>query len=89
MTYRNLQRARYVLTDSVNVAEPGGDGEVGGDGTERRLDGPDVLRLGVERSVVDSRIVNTILCYQDMCQSLFRFLSVTENNKLGTYLHRL
>jgi len=62
---RNItaSKGHSVLTDSMNIAKAGSDGEVFGDGTERRLDRPDVLRLCVQRSVVDGRVVNTILCY--------------------------
>ncbi len=35
------------LVDTVDVSEAGGNGEVGGDLAERRVDVPNILRLGV------------------------------------------
>lgn len=49
------------LVDTVNVAESSGNGEVGGDRGESGVDIVDVLRLGVERVVVNSGVVDTIL----------------------------
>jgi hypothetical protein len=49
------------LVDTVNVAEGGGYGEVGGDWRQGLVDVEDVLRLGIKRVVVDILIVNTIL----------------------------
>lgn len=49
------------LVDTVNVAEAGGDGEVGGDGGEGVEDVEDVLGLGVEGVVVNILVVDTIL----------------------------
>jgi hypothetical protein len=49
------------LVDAVDVAEAGGDGEVGGDGGKSRVHLQDVLGLGVERSVVDVLVVNAVL----------------------------
>ena len=50
----------YLLVDTVNVSEGGGDGKVGGDGGEGGVDLMDVGGLGVERGVVDGRVVNTL-----------------------------
>lgn len=49
------------LVDTVDVTESGGDGEVGGDGGEGRVDIVDVRGLGVEGSVVGVRVVDTVL----------------------------
>lgn len=49
------------LVDTVDVAEAGGDGEVGGDGVEGLVDVVDVLGLGVEGVVVDGLVVDTVL----------------------------
>lgn len=49
------------LVHAVNVAEGGGDGEVGGDGRESGVDVPNVLGLGVEARIVDVGIVDTVL----------------------------
>lgn len=49
------------LVDTVDVAEAGGDGEVGADRREGLVDSPDVLGLGVERGVVDVLVVNAVL----------------------------
>jgi hypothetical protein len=49
------------LVDTVNVAEAGGDGEVGRDRGEGVVDIEDVLRLGVERVVINILVVDTIL----------------------------
>jgi len=49
------------LVDTVDVTETGSDGEAWGDLGKSRVDLPDVLRLGVEGSVVDGRVVDTVL----------------------------
>jgi hypothetical protein len=49
------------LVDTVDVSESGGDGEVWGDGDEGLVDIVDILWLGVEGSVVDVGVVDTIL----------------------------
>jgi hypothetical protein len=49
------------LVDTVDVAEAGGDGEVGGDGVESLVDLVDVLGLGVQGVVVDGLVVNAVL----------------------------
>lgn len=49
------------LVDSVDVTESGGNAEVGGDLGERLVDVEDILRLGVERGVVDLGVVDTVL----------------------------
>ena len=49
------------LVDTVDVSETGSDGELGGDGGKSRVDVPDVLRLSVKGSVVDGRVVDTVL----------------------------
>lgn len=49
------------LVDTVDVTESGGDGEVGGDGGEGRVDIVNVGWLGVEGCVVGVRVVDTIL----------------------------
>lgn len=56
-----LQRDVSGLVDTVNVTETGGDGEVGGNLGELAVDVPDVLGLGVERGVVNTLVVNTVL----------------------------
>ena len=48
------------LVDAVDVAETGGDGEVGGDGGEGLVDVEDVLRLSVEGVVVDVLVVDAV-----------------------------
>ena len=49
------------LVDTVDVSESGGNGEVGGDGSEGRVDIENVRGLGVERSVVGVGVVDTVL----------------------------
>ena len=49
------------LVDTVNVAEAGSDGEVGGDGGKSVVDVENVLGLGVEGVVVDILIVDAVL----------------------------
>lgn len=49
------------LVDTVDVAEAGGNGEVGRDGREGVVDVENVLGLGVERGVVNVLVVDTIL----------------------------
>ena len=49
------------LIDTVDVAKAGGDAEVGGNLGEGGPDVVDVLRLGVERVVVNVLVVNAIL----------------------------
>lgn len=49
------------LVDTVDVSETSGNREAWGDGRERLVDVPDVLRLSVKRGVVDVGVVNTIL----------------------------
>lgn len=48
------------LVDAVDVAEAGGDGEVGGDGGEGLVDVQDILGLGVEGVVVDVLVVDAV-----------------------------
>ena len=49
------------LVDAMDVTEAGGDGEVGADGGEGLVDFVDVFRLGVERVVVYTLVVNSVL----------------------------
>lgn len=49
------------LVDTVDITETSGNGEVGADGGEFVVDGEDVLRLSVERVVVNRLVVDTIL----------------------------
>lgn len=59
------------LVDTVDVTEAGGNGEVGGDGGESRVDIPDVLRLRVERVVVYILVVHAVLLTtSDTCRLL-------------------
>jgi len=46
---------------AVDVAEAGGDGEVGADLGERVVNVPDIFGLGVERVVVNVFVVDTVL----------------------------
>ena len=49
------------LVDTVDVTKAGSDGEAGGDGAEGLVDVVNVFGLGVERGVVDRRVVDTVL----------------------------
>lgn len=49
------------LVDTVDVAEAGGNGEVGADGGQGVVDGQDILGLGVEGVVVDVLVVDAVL----------------------------
>lgn len=49
------------LVHAVDVAEGSGNGEVGADGREGRVDVPDVLGLGVEAGAVDAGVIDAIL----------------------------
>lgn len=49
------------LVDTVNVSESGSDGEARRDLGKSAVDLPDVLGLGVERGVIDTSVVNTVL----------------------------
>lgn len=48
------------LVDTVDVTEAGGNGEVGADGGQSLVDGPDVLGLSVKRIVVNVLVVYTV-----------------------------
>ena len=67
------------LVDTVDVAEAGGDGEVGGDGREGVVDVPDVLGLGVERVVVNILVVDTVLLTTSDTDFLNRVLADAHN----------
>ena len=49
------------FVNTVDVTEPGSDGEVWGNWGESFVDGKDILGLRVERVVVNILVVNTIL----------------------------
>jgi hypothetical protein len=48
------------LVNTVDVTKTGSDGEVWRDGRKSLVDGKDILRLGVERVVVDILVVDTV-----------------------------
>ena len=63
------------LVDAVDVAKGGGDGEVGRDLGQGRVDVVDVLGLGVERVVVDVLVVDPVLFAAGDADLLWRHIT--------------
>jgi len=63
MFAEELRMEMYIsrLVDAVDVAKSGSNAEIGANGYECSVHIVDVLRLGVQRGVVDTSIVNTVL----------------------------
>lgn len=49
------------LVNTMDVSERGSDAKVRANGTQGRVDIPDILRLSVELGIIDSSVINTVL----------------------------
>lgn len=62
------------LVDTVNVTETSSDGEIWGNWRKSLVDGKDILRLCVERVVVNILVVDTVLLTTSDTDFLYRAL---------------